>query len=51
MLFANWMNELNKIAGKAGHSSHQDWDSWRDDFEAGLSPQTAWDNEWREEEP
>jgi hypothetical protein len=49
MMLSEWMDELNRIAVAAGHIGHQDWDAWRDDFEAGLTPQQAWAQEWGEE--
>ena len=50
MLFADWMQELNTIASKAGHNPNQDWDGWREEFEAGVTAKEAWVKEWGEEE-
>jgi len=43
--FADWHAALCEHARKRGGSA-ADTDAWRDDFDAGKTPEEAWRDEW-----
>lgn len=44
-----WMQALNNIAGDHGHTTNQDVEAWQGDYDNGLTPEEAWENEWGDE--
>lgn len=45
--FAEWHKELCKVATRNGGSA-ADADAWREDYDAGKTPEQSWADEWGE---
>ncbi|MEM8280295.1 hypothetical protein Q4S05_05500 [Morganella morganii] len=46
--FDEWHDFLSEYAAKKGGSA-ADADTWRDDYENGLTPEEAWREAWGDE--
>lgn len=46
--FAEWHKELCLLAIKKGGSA-ADADAWREDYDAGKTPEQSWADEWGED--